>query len=127
MHVILKILMKKLILSSLLGLGISTGTIAGSVEHYVELVDQANVKFQKENRQFLRALNPQQTAFTGQQHQQYCAIVQRYVDGLYMAVERNSDIFQSQKAYTKADVINEVLSKREMQTLERYGVKCDLH
>ena len=118
--------MNKLILSFMLGLGISTAGFAGSVEQYVKMVDEANRQFQQHNRQFLRALDPQQTAFTGAQQQQYCTIVQAYVDGLYVAVERNADIFKSQKAYSKADVIDEVLSKREMQTLQRYGVKCQL-
>ena len=117
--------MNKLLLS--LGLALGIGTVsAGSVERYVQMVNTANSQFQKSSRSFFNALDPQQRAFNGHQQQQYCQIVQHYVDDLYQAVEQNLDIFRSQKAYTKADVIDEVLSKREMQTLGQYGVKCQL-
>lgn len=118
--------MNKLILSSILCLGVSSSLMAGSVEQYVKMVGTANSQFQQSSRHFFNALNPQQKAFTSQQEQQYCQIVQQYVDHLYGAVEKNLDIFRSQKTYSKADVINEVLSKREMQTLAQYGVSCSL-
>lgn len=121
-----KRLMNKFMLNSILLLGISTASMAGSVEQYVKMVGMANSQFQKNSRSFFNALDPQQQAFSIQQQQQYCQLVQDYVDDLYTAVEQNLDIFRSQKAYTKADVINEVLSKREMQTLAQYGVKCQL-
>lgn len=116
--------MNKLILSSILCLAVSSSLMAGSVEQYVKMVGTANSQFQKSSRSFFNALNPQQNAFNPQQQHQYCQIVQQYVDHLYTAVEQNLDIFRSQKAYSKADVINEVLSKREMQTLQQYGVTC---
>ena len=117
--------MNKLLLS--LGLALGIGMVsAGSVEQYVQMVGTANSQFQKSSRSFFNALDPQQKAFNGQQQRQYCQIVQHYVDDLYQAVEKNLDIFRSQKAYSKGDVINEVLSKREMQTLAHYGVKCEL-
>jgi hypothetical protein len=118
--------MNKLILGSIFFLGISSATMAGSVEQYVKMVGSANSDFQQSSRSFFKALNPQQSTFSAQQQQQYCQIVQHYVDDLYGAVEKNLDIFRSQKAYTKADVIHEVLSKREMQTLAQYGVECEL-
>ena len=118
--------MGRLIFVGVLILVMNTTSSAGSVEQYVKMVGDANSQFQKASRGFFNALNPQQNAFSQKQQQQYCQIVQHYVDGLYAAVESNLNIFKSQKAYTKTDVIQEVLAKREMQTLGQYGVKCEL-
>ena len=118
--------MGRFILSMILGVMLNTTVLAGSVEQYVKMVGDANSQFQRNSRGFFNVLNPQQQAFTEPQQQQYCRIVQDYVNALYHAVENNSGIFKSQKMYSKADVIDEVLSKREMQTLQQHGVKCEL-
>ncbi len=73
--------MKKILLGLWI-LGCGENVLAASAAEYVQSVEQINADYQKESRQFLKGLNPQQQGFSASQNQQFCAIVQRYVDRL---------------------------------------------
>lgn len=116
--------MKK-ILFSLLLLGFGLNEVTAGTAEYVQAVEQINADYQTESRQFLRALNPQQQGFTVSQNQQFCGIVQRYVDRLYQAADQNRAYLGRQfQNLNKQDVIQQVKSSKEMQLLKRYHVEC---
>ena len=118
--------MKKILLAVLL-LGCGVNGFTASAVEYVEAVEQINTDYQKESRQFLKALNPQQQGFTASQQQQFCAIVQRYVDRLYQAADQNRAYLDRQfQNVGKQEVILQVKSSKEMQLLKRHHVNCNL-
>ena len=81
--------MKKYIYLCLI-LGMSLPNVyAASAEQYVLAVEEINMQYKQDTRQFLRGLNPQQQGFNPQQQQQFCGIVSRYVDRLYQAADEN--------------------------------------
>lgn len=118
--------MKKILLGLWI-LGCGGNVLAASAVEYVQSVEQINADYQKESRQFLKGLNPQQQGFSASQNQQFCAIVQRYVDRLYKAADQNRAYLDRQyQNVGKQDVILQVKSSKEMQLLKRYNVDCNL-
>lgn len=119
--------MKK-ILFSLILLGCAGSNVAvASVEQYVAAVDQISEQYKQESRNFFSSLNAQQTSFTPQQQTQYCAIVGSYIDRLYQAADQNREALDRQfRQMTRQDVINKVMSSKEMLILRKYNIQCDL-
>ncbi len=115
--------MKFKIFLCVLGLGISSA-MAGSVDSYVQSVEQSNQKYQKQLRHFLKSLDSQQSRFNEKQQEKFCDLVQKHIDEIYTAVENNQDIFSITKQYNKQRVIDEVQGQREFKTLTKYGVSC---
>lgn len=106
---------------------VSCGSAFASVEDYVVTVDKINRNYKADIRQFFSQLNPQQTSFTVEQQTRYCAIVGRYVDQLYTAADKNRGSLDAQyRNLTKQDVIQQVMSSKEMMILKKYNVQCNL-
>ena len=100
---------------------------AASAEQYVLAVEEINMQYKQDTRQFLRGLNPQQQGFNPQQQQQFCGIVSRYVDRLYQAADENRAYLDRRyQNINKQDVIQQVSTSKEMQLLKKYQVNCDL-
>ena len=119
--------MKK-ILFSLILLGCAGSNVAvASVEQYVAAVDQISAQYKQQTRNFFTSLDPQQTTFTSQQQAQFCGIVGNYVDRLYQAADQNRESLDRQfRHMTRQDVINKVMSSKEMLILKKYNIQCDL-
>lgn len=110
-----------------LWLAVSCGSAFASVEDYVVTVDKINRNYKADIRQFFSQLNPQQTSFTAEQQMQYCGIMGRYVDQLYIAADKNRSSLDAQyRNLTKQDVIQQVMSSKEMMILKKYNVQCNL-
>ena len=125
---ILMVLMKnKVQFLAALWLAVSCGSAFASVEDYVVAVDKINRTYKADIRQFFGQLNPQQTSFTVEQQTRYCGIVGRYVDQLYTAADKNRSSLDAQyRNLTKRDVIQQVMSSKEMMILKKYNVQCNL-
>lgn len=120
--------MKKVILAFCLMGVVMQGVFAASAEQYVLSVNDINEKYKKDVRAFLGNLDPQQSGFTVSQQAQFCGIVGTYVNDLYRAADENRDFLDRQyRNMTKQDVIQQVLSSREMQLLKKYNVQCSLN
>ncbi|MGE8557899.1 MULTISPECIES: hypothetical protein [unclassified Acinetobacter] len=119
--------MKKILLIlSVLGCA-SLNTALAGVEQYVAAVDQISEQYKRDSRNFFSSLNAQQTSFTPEQQTQYCAIVGRYIDRLYQAADQNRAFLDRQfRQMTRQDVINQVMSSREMLILKKYNIQCEL-
>ncbi|AVH14430.1 hypothetical protein CTZ23_09130 [Acinetobacter indicus] len=116
--------MKKLWMGILLWGSLSV-VQAASVEQYVLAVEQINQSYKQQTRQFLKGLNPQQSGFSPAQQQQFCGIVQNYIDQLYSAADENRAYLDPQyRNMTKQDVAQQVYSSKEMQMLKKYQVNC---
>lgn len=110
-----------------LWLAVSCGSAFASVEDYVVTVDKINRNYKADIRQFFAQLNPQQTNFTAEQQMRYCGIMGRYVDQLYIAADKNRSSLDAQyRNLTKQDVIQQVMSSKEMMILKKYNVQCNL-
>lgn len=119
--------MKK-ILCALLGLGcfVSAHTSA-SVEQYVASVEKISQLYKQETRSFFNRLDTQQTRFSTQQQLEFCGIVRNYVDQLYRAADQNrASLDLKFRQITKQDVIQQVMSSKEMLILKKYNIQCDL-
>lgn len=102
-------------------------TAFAGVEQYVAAVDQISEQYKQDSRNFFSSLNAQQTSFTPQQQTQYCAIVSRYIDQLYQAADQNRAFLDRQfRQMTRQDVMNQVMSSREMLILKKYNIQCEL-
>ncbi|WP_313035393.1 hypothetical protein [Acinetobacter sp.] len=119
--------MKKILwVLSVLGYA-SLNTAFAGVEQYVAAVDQISEQYKQDSRNFFSSLNAQQTSFTPQQQTQYCAIVGGYIDQLYQAADQNRAFLDRQfRQMTRQDVMNQVMSSREMLILKKYNIQCDL-
>jgi len=118
--------MKKLIYAVLLmSFGVHT-VQAASAEAYVIAVEKINEQYKKDTRVFFSTLDPMQRGFTAAQQVQFCAIVTRYADDLYVTADKNRSVLDRQYAgITKQDVNQQVLNSKEMQMLKQYNVQCD--
>ncbi|TCB75608.1 hypothetical protein [Acinetobacter sp. ANC 4173] len=106
---------------------VSCGSAFASVEDYVVTVDKINRNYKADIRQFFSQLNPQQTSFTAEQQTRYCGIMGRYVEQLYIAADKNRSSLDAQyRNLTKQDVIQQVMSSKEMMILRKYNVQCNL-
>ncbi len=109
-------------------MGCATSNVAlASVEQYVAAVDQISEQYKQETRNFFSSLDAQQTRFTSQQQAKFCGIVGNYVDRLYQAADQNRESLDRQfRHMTRQDVINKVMSSKEMLILKKYNIQCDL-
>lgn len=104
-----------------------SGSAVASVEDYVIAVDKINQTYKTDMRQFFGQLSPQQTSFTADQQVRYCSIVGRYVNQLYTAADKNRSSLDAQyRNLNKQDVIQQVMSSKEMMILKKYNVQCNL-
>jgi len=119
--------MKKILLAlSLLGY-VGLNTAFAGAEQYVAAVEQISAQYKQDSRNFFSSLNAQQKSFTPQQQIQYCAIVGRYIDRLYQAADQNRESLDRQfRQMTRQDVINQVMSSKEMLILKKYNIQCEL-
>ncbi|MFH7764513.1 hypothetical protein [Acinetobacter sp. BSP-28] len=118
--------MKKILLALWLLGCVGSNMAVASVEQYVAAVDQISEQYKQESRNFFRSLNAQQASFTPQQQAQYCAIVGRYIDSLYQAADQNRESLDRQfRQMTRQDVINQVMSSKEMLILKKYNIQCN--
>ena len=118
--------MKK-ILFCLLVLGCSaSGSVFASVEQYVAAVEKISDQYKQETRKFFSGLDARQSNFTPQQQVQLCGIVGDYVERLYQAADQNRGALERQfRQMTKQDVIDQVMSSKEMLILKKYNVQCE--
>lgn len=94
---------------------------------YLIKIDQVSNQYNQQMKAFLRSLDPQTTAFSATQKQQFCGIVAQYVDGFYQATTTyRAELPPSYAQMSKADVVDKVMQSKEMQLLEKYHLKCDL-
>lgn len=97
-----------------------------SVERYVAAIEKVKLEYQGESREFFRGLDPQLTEFSPTQKTQYCAILQKYADGLYKAADKNrQSLDRNFRNMTKQDVITEVQNKTSILN-QKYQLNCDL-
>ena len=95
-------------------------------ENYVRDIDRASSKYNMEMKQFLRGLNPHITQFNPQQKQQFCGIVNSYVNQFYAVTDvHRSALPLSYRKMTKQDVIEQVMQSKEMKILSRYNIQCE--
>lgn len=100
---------------------------AAPPERYVRSVEKISNTYNTDMRNFLRSLNPQQTQFTATQHDQFCGIVNQYVQDLYAVNDKyRQDLPLSYAQMTKQDFIQQVLASKEMQILNKYNIQCNL-
>lgn len=105
----------------------SSSSWSASAEEYVVAVEKINQNYKNELRAFYGKLSPQAQGFTASQQQQYCSMMNRYVDQLYLAADQNRMYLDRQyRSLTKQDVISEVMSSKEVKMLKRYNVSCQL-
>ncbi len=119
--------MKK-ILFCLFVLGCSvSGSVFAGVEQYVAAVEKISTQYKQETRNFFSSLDARQTNFTPQQQVQFCGIVGNYIEQLYQAADQNRESLDRQfRQMTKQDVIDQVMSSKEMLILKKYNIQCDL-
>ena len=110
----------------MLGCSASNGVFA-SVEQYVAAVEKISNQYKQETRNFFSGLDARQSNFTAQQQVQFCGIVGDYVERLYQAVDQNRGALDRQfRQMTKQDVIDQVMSSKEMLIMKKYNVQCEL-
>lgn len=119
--------MKKILLAVWLFGGVGANVAFANVEQYVAAVDQISGQYRQDVRKFFSSLNAQQTGFTPQQQAQYCGMLGNYIDRLYQAADQNREALDGQfKQLDKQDVIDQVMSSKEMLMLQKYNIQCDL-
>ena len=118
--------MKKIIV--LLGLFLSCTTAFSAVpEQYVRDVERISEQYNADMKFFLRSLDPKITHFNTQQQSQFCAIVKKYVDDMYLTTDQNRKYLPAQiQSVSKQQVIDKVMSSPEMQILKKYNIQCNL-
>ncbi|CAB1214201.1 hypothetical protein [Acinetobacter bouvetii] len=106
---------------------VASNAAFASVEQYVAAVENISAQYKQDTRNFFNGLNSQQTSFSVQQQTQFCGIVGNYVAQLYQAVDQNRESLDRQyRQMSKQDVINQVMSSKEMLILKKYNIQCDL-
>ncbi len=100
---------------------------AASVKDYAQAVEKISYEYHQQSREFLRSLNPQQQSLTAAQQLEFCHIVGRYVDQLYLATDKNREVldFQMQKM-TRQEIVDQVKSSNMMQLLASKNINCNL-
>jgi len=96
-------------------------------ERYVRDVERISTQYSADMKFFLRSLDPKITEFNIQQQAQFCAIVQKYVDDMYLTADKNRQSLPlSTQSMTKQNVIDKVMVSPEMQLLKQYNIQCNL-
>lgn len=95
-------------------------------EKYVRAVDKISSQYNLNIRNFLRTLDPQITQFSPQQKDQFCGIISQYASDFYKVTDQNRNALPLSYAnMTQQDVIQKVMSSKEMLMLSKYNVNCD--
>ncbi len=116
---------KMIVLLILSGLFVSL-LHAAVPERYVRSVEKISENYNSQMRNFLTTLNPRQTQFSLQQQQQYCSIVNRYVQDLYEVTNQyRSELPLSYANMTKESLVQQVMMSKEMQILKKYDIQCN--
>jgi hypothetical protein len=118
--------MKKIIYFSLLTL-ITSQVLADNIPtRYVKDIEKISNQYNDEMRSFLKSLDPTLSEFQPHQKDQYCAIITKYADDFYKTTQKNKDSLPfSYSNMTKQDVVNKVLSSKEMELVKQYNIECD--
>jgi len=100
---------------------------AASLKDYAQSVEKISHEYHQQSREFLRSLNPQQQNLTAAQQVEFCGIVGRYVEQLYLATDKNREVldFKMQKM-TRQDIVDQVKSSKMMQLLASKNINCNL-
>lgn len=119
--------MKKNILALLVLSSLFVSLLHAAIpERYVRSVEKISENYNSQMRIFLRTLNPRQTQFSLQQQQEYCAIVNRYVQDLYQVTNQyRADLPLSYANMTKESLVQKVMMSKEMQILKKYNIQCN--
>ena len=96
-------------------------------ERYVQEVERISSQYNTDMKFFLRSLDPKITQFNPAQQTQFCGIVKKYVDDMYLAADQNRQYLPAAvQSVTKQNVIDKVMVSPEMQILKKYNIQCDL-
>lgn len=119
--------MKKILLG--LGLLFSINSVFANAipEQYVREVERISTQYSADMKFFLRSLDPKISQFNEQQQSQFCAIVKKYVDDMYVTTDKNREYLPlSEQSITKQTVVDKVMLSPEMKLLKKYNIQCDL-
>ena len=118
---------KTLIAMSFLVL-MNSSPVLASIDRYVSDVEKTSDQYSLDMKVFLRSLDPKITQFNTQQQTQFCSIVKKYVDDMYLTTDQNRQFLPpSAQSMTKQNIIDKVMTSPEMQLLQRYNIQCILN
>lgn len=118
--------MKKILFYLLMAGCFTSNAAFASVEQYVAAVEKTSTQYKQDTRNFFSSLDARQSSFTPEQQTKFCAIVDTYIQKLYQAADQNRESLDRQfRQMTKQDVINQVMSSKEMFVLKKYNLQCD--
>lgn len=120
--------MNKTLIALGLFLFVNSTTVLASTDRYVSDVEKISDQYSLDMKFFLRSLDPKTTQFNVQQQTQFCGIVKKYVDDMYLTTDQNrSSLPPSAQSITKQSIIDKVMTSPEMQLLQKYNIQCNLN